>query len=134
MPRQFNLRRGGWGCQRAWQVLLAGAVLVLSACATSTPPPTALMAVSSAAVADAAMAGASEFAPAEMRSARDKMDRAQAAMASREYERAKTLALEAQVDAQLATAKTHSAKAGKASAAVTDDSRALSEELQRKSK
>ncbi|HEX5311972.1 DUF4398 domain-containing protein [Aquabacterium sp.] len=134
MPRRFNLIGVGGGAHGTWPFVLGGAVLVLAACASSVPPPTALMAVSSAAVADAAMAGASEFAPAEMRLARDKIDRAQAAMTNHEYERARVLAQEAQADAQLAIAKARSAKAAKASAAVRDDSRALQEELQRKSK
>jgi len=107
---------------------------VIVGCGTSTPPPTSLMAVSSAALSDAVSAGGNEFAPAEMRTARDKLDRAKTAMTAEEYELARSLALEVQVDAQLAQAKAHTAKALQAAAAVKADSKALSEEMQRKTK
>jgi Domain of unknown function (DUF4398) len=112
---------------------LTGASLLLAACA-STPPPTELMAVSGAAVTSAVSAGAVESAPLEMRSARDKLDRAKVAMTEKHYELARSLAQEAQVDAQLAEAKARSGKAGKAADTVRDDNRALREELDRKAK
>jgi hypothetical protein len=55
-------------------------------------------------------------------------------MAAKDYDRARSLAEQAQVDAQLAGSKARSAKAQKAALAVQDDSRALREELDRKSK
>jgi hypothetical protein len=116
--------------------------IALSACATalsfvilgcaSVPPPTELMAVSSASLADANAAGANEAAPIEMRAARDKLDRAKAAMSDKNNELARSLAQEARVDAQLAEAKAHAAKASKAAEAVHEDSRVLQEELKRK--
>ena len=112
---------------------LAFATLCVVACA-STPPPTAQVAVSTAAVANAVSAGGPELAPAEMRVARDKLDRANVAMTAKDYDRALSLAQEAQVDAGLATAKAQSAKARKAAEAVREDSRVLREELDRKSK
>ena len=113
--------------------LLAGAALLVSACA-STPPPTAEMAVSTAALAHAAGAGANEMAPAEMNAARGKLQRARAAMAEKNYEQALTLAQEVNVDARLAEAKTMALKAAKASDTVREDSRALREEMDRKVK
>lgn len=112
---------------------LLGASLLLAACA-STPPPTELMAVSASAVTDAVAAGGPDAAPVEMRSAREKLDRAKVAMTDKKYDLAKSLAQEAQVDAQLAAAKAHSAKASKAADAVREDSRILREELERKTK
>jgi hypothetical protein len=103
------------------------------ACA-STPPPTELLAVSSASVVRAVNAGGNESAPVEMRLARDKLDKAKLAMTAKDYDLARSLALEAQVDAQLAETKAQSAKAGKASSAVKEDSRVLREELDRKTK
>jgi hypothetical protein len=109
------------------------AVLMLAACAT-TPPPTAQMAVSNAALAHAVGAGAVEFAPTEMAMARDKMSRANLALASKDNDAALALAQQAQLDAQLAEAKTESAKAGKSAQALDEASRALREEMARKTR
>jgi hypothetical protein len=109
------------------------AAVVVAGCA-SVPAPTEQIAVSKAAVANAVGAGGPEFAPAEMRTAQDKLDRANEAMAAKDYERARWLAEESQVDAQLAVTKARSAKAQKAAYAVQEDSRVLREELNRKSK
>jgi len=111
--------------------LAACAALALAACA-STPPPTEQLAVSTAAVANAAGAGATELAPVEMKSARDKLDRAKLAMVSKDYGSALTLAQEAQVDAGVAQAKAQSVKARKTAETVREASRALSEEMDRK--
>jgi hypothetical protein len=106
-------------------------LLALGACA-STPAPTAELAVSAAAVDRASGAGAATGAPDELKAAQDKLARANAAMAVRDFEHARTLAHEAQVDAQLADAKTQSAKARKAADQLQEDSRVLREELDRK--
>ena len=109
----------------------AGVALLISACA-SAPPPTDQVAVSTAAVSRASSEGAGEAAPAEIRTARDKLDRAKLAMASKDYDQARSLAQEAQVDAQLAESKAHSAKARKASDEVQESIRVLREEMDRK--
>jgi hypothetical protein len=92
------------------------------------------MAVSTAAVAQAVSAGATELAPIEMRAARDKLDRAQVCMASKDYAQALILAEQAQVDAQLAVTKARSSKAQTAAAALKEDSRILREEINRTTK
>ncbi len=109
------------------------ASLALGGCA-SVPAPTDQIAVSKSAIANAASAGGGEYAPMEMRSAQDKMDRAQAAMRKEDYEAARWLAEEAQVDARLAEKKADSAKARKAALAMSDDIRVLRDEINRKSK
>jgi Domain of unknown function (DUF4398) len=106
---------------------------VIGGCA-STPPPTEQMAVSKSAIANAVSAGGSEYAPVEMRTAQEKMDRAQRAMAKEEYESARSLAEEAQADARLAEKKAQSAKAQKAAIVLQDDIRVLREEINRNSK
>jgi Domain of unknown function (DUF4398) len=113
--------------------LWLGSALLLASCA-STPPPDARMAVATAAVAQATAAGGSEFAPAEMRMARDKLQRATLAVTAKDYAGADVLAEQAQVDAQLAEAKAESAKARKAADALQEGSRVLREELDRKTK
>lgn len=105
--------------------------LAMAGCAT-LKPPTEQLAVSKMAVSNAAGAGGNEFASAEMRSAQDKLERANQAMTAKDYENAQSLAEQAQVDAQLATAKARAGKAQKAAATVQEDSRVLRQELDRK--
>jgi hypothetical protein len=107
--------------------------LALAGCA-STPAPTEQMAVSKSAIANAVSAGGPEYAAVEMRSAQEKMDRANRAMAKEDYDVARTLAEEAQNDARLAEKMAHSGKAQKAAAVMQEDARALREELNRKTK
>ena len=71
--------------------LLLAATLALAACA-GTPAPSAQLAVSTAALTSAAAAGGGEAAPLEMRLARDKLARANLAMASKDYDVARSLA------------------------------------------
>lgn len=113
--------------------LILGASFLMAACA-GVPAPTEQMAVSTAAVTRAAGAGGTETAPAEMQMARDKLERAKLAMTKEDYDRARGLAEEAQVDAQLAEAKARSGKAGKAAAELQEGIRVLREELNRKNK
>jgi len=125
-------RHRGTSTKAVRWVAAVGLAALMGACA-STPPPTAQMAVSAAAVAHAAGAGSAELAPVEMKSARDKLDRAKVAMTAKDYELAKSLAQEAQIDAQLAEAKAHSLNATKAADEVHESGRALREEMNRKS-
>jgi hypothetical protein len=115
-----------------WLTLLCGAALVLAAgCSSLKTPATADVAVSKAAVDNATGAGAAEFAPAEMKSAREKMALANKAMAAKDYKLAIDLANQAQADAKLAQGKANSAKAQLASDALQEDIRVLREELDR---
>lgn len=130
----FNLKAGFRTPLRYLPVLVASASVFLSGCAASPPAPTEQIAVSKATVVQASSAGASELAPAELQTAREKLDRASVAMASKDYEQARILAEQAQVDAQLAVTKARSVKAQKAAAAVQEDSRVLREEINRSTK
>ena len=108
------------------------AAVVIAGCA-SVPPPTEQIAVSKQAVSNAISAGGNEFAPADMRAAQDKLDRAIQAMTAEDYKKARLLAEQAQVDAQLAAARARSAKAEKAAATVQEGSEVLRQEIDRKS-
>ena len=88
--------------------------------------------MSTAAVANATAAGSTELAPAEMTSARQKLDRANAAMAAKDYPLALALAQQSQVDAQLAEAKARSTQTSQAAAELQEASRVLREEIARK--
>jgi predicted S18 family serine protease len=109
------------------------AAVFVAGCA-GVPPPKEQMAVSKAAIANAVSAGGAEYAPVEMRSAQEKMDRAARAMEKEDYDVARSLAEQAQADARLAETKAGSAKAQKAASAMQEDNRVLREELARKSK
>ncbi len=109
------------------------AAVVMAGCA-SVPQPTEQIAVSNSAITNAARAGGTEYAPVEMAAARDKMVRANRAMAKEDYEDARRLAEEAQVDARLAEKKAESAKARQAAVAMSEDIRVLREEINRKNK
>jgi len=109
------------------------AAIFMAGCASTTPAPTEQMAVSKAAVSNASSAGGNEFAPLQLKSAMEKMDAAERAMAEKNYVLARQLAEQAQVDAQLAGAMARSAKAKKAADAVQEDSRVLRQEIDRKS-
>ncbi|HYE40203.1 MAG TPA: DUF4398 domain-containing protein [Ramlibacter sp.] len=114
------------------KVVAAAAVLALAGCASKEKAPaTADVAVSKNAVESAASAGASDYAPAEMMAARDKMQRASAALAAKDYDTARDLAQQAAADARLAQSKAGSAKATAAADALQEDIRVLREEVER---
>jgi hypothetical protein len=113
--------------------MLGGAALALgiSACASDKTPATADVAVSREAISAATSAGAADLAPAEMQSARDKLMRANQALAAKDYKTAQDLATQASADAQLAQSKANSAKATMAADELQQNIRLLREELQR---
>lgn len=107
------------------------AVMLLAGCASQKAPATADVAVSRAAVESAVSAGGADAAPAEMMSARAKVQEANQALAAKDYQRARDLAVEAQADAKLAQSKAGSAKASAAADALQENIRVLREELER---
>jgi hypothetical protein len=76
-------------------------------------------------------AGAPELAPAEINAAREKMMRANQALAAKDYKLARELAVQAQADAKLAQSKANSAKATAAADALNEDLRVLRQEVDR---
>jgi 5-bromo-4-chloroindolyl phosphate hydrolysis protein len=109
---------------------LATMTMLAAGCA-SLPAPTDQIAVANASLANAISAGGIELAPVEMRLAREKMERANQAMVAKDYDQARALAEQAEVDAQLAVSKTRYAKAKQAASALQEDSRVLREEINR---
>ncbi len=100
--------------------LAASSVLVLAGC--SSNPPTAQMAVATQAINAAETAGATEFAPVEMQSARKKMNDAEKAEFKKEYAEAQRLAEQAEWDARVAERK---AQAEKVQRSVDDAKRGV---------
>lgn len=105
-------------------------IFVMTGCA-SVPAPTEQMAVSKTEIDNALNNGGNEAAPLQLKSAMDKMNAAERAMAEKEYVRARRLAEQAQLDAKLAGAMARTAKAQKAVEALQDDRRVLRNELER---
>ena len=110
--------------------LLSMLLVLLTAGCSSVPPPREQLAVSRAAVDRAAPAGID--APVELAIAREKLDRANLAMARRDYEEARYLAEEAEADANLAEAKARAVRSGVALQEVRDSIRMLREEMSRR--
>lgn len=81
--------------------LMAAAI---GACGSKVPRPVSELALANSALKSAETSGAREYAPIEMRLAREKKEAAEAAIADKQYEKARQLTLEARVDAELARA------------------------------
>jgi Domain of unknown function (DUF4398) len=114
----------------AMLAMLAVAAL-MSTSANGARAPTEQMAVARAAVADAVSAGGAEFAPGALIVAQEKLDRGAAAMTARQYDDARRLAEEAEVDARLAAVIARSAKTQRAVAEVESGIQALKDEIAR---
>ena len=112
--------------------ILVGTTLIAAGCA-SLPAPTEQIAVSKAAVKNAISSGGNEFAPLETKSAIDKMNDAERAMAEKDYVNARRLAEQAQLDAKLAETTADYGKAQKAVNNSKESNRVLREEIDRTS-
>lgn len=119
--------------------MLGAGVLALSLGAaltgcSGTPAPNADIAVAKTALSSASAAGGAEFAPVELKTAQDKLDRAEQLVATRDddkYAQARRLAVEAAVDAKAAETRALAAKAEKTLQDSQASRRALQEEMQR---
>ncbi len=105
-------------------------LFLMTGCA-STPAPTEQMAVTKAEIDNALRSGSNESAPLELKSAMEKMNAAERAMADKDYAHARQLAEQAELDAKLASVRARSTKAQKAADALQEDSRVLRQEIER---
>lgn len=106
-------------------------MVVLGGCAGKAPVPEKQITLATQSIVQAESSGAVEFAPVELKAARDKLSRAKLAMDKKENLAAKRLADEAMVDANLAEAKARSAKSQKIVAELKESIRVLREEMNR---
>jgi hypothetical protein len=116
--------------------LLAVTAVLLALAACSSPqkaPVAADVEVPRNAVENAGQAGAAERAPDAITSAREKMLKANQALAARDYKLARELAVQAETDAKLAQSKATSAKAAAAANALNADLRTLRQDVDRAS-
>lgn len=116
-----------FGKSITFAAVCTAAVIGLAACASS-PIPNEKIAVAQASVARAEQSGAPEYAPVELSTARDKLQRAQKAAANNDAQPATMLAEQADVDAQLAEATAQQHKSHKAATELDSSLRALSQE------
>lgn len=114
----------------ALAAVAALAVLTVAGCASTGDMPREQMAVARAAV-DRAAGPAGADAPVEVADARNKLERATAAVARKDYDDARRLAEQAEVDANLAEAKSHSVRSSRALQEVREGIRQLREEIAR---
>jgi hypothetical protein len=111
---------------------LAG-VLLLSACASTPPAPTAQLQAAQQAITSAERADASRHAAGELSAARAKLAAANAAVQAEEMVAAERLAGESRVDAELATARAAFVKARIVNDEMQSSTGTLIDEMQRKS-
>ena len=111
--------------------MLAGVAIVLSACASAPLPPQAELDAAQSAISVAETANAGRFAAAELSEARDKLSRANSAASNKQMLAAKRLAEESRLAAELAAARTETAKALAINTELSKGVEALSEEMQR---
>ena len=118
---------------RCWSFGSAAALVavLLSGCATTAPPPTERMAEARSAVKQAEDVGAMEYAAVEYRRAQQKLADAQAALTRGRHDRARRLAEQAAVDAELAGIKARSAKTQNAVTELQESIRLLRQEMAR---
>lgn len=113
--------------------VLAGffsAVIVLTGCA-SKPIPTEQFAISKSAIDSATAAGADQYAPLEIKSAREKLISAERSVNEKKYDVAAALAEESTADAKLAEAKSEAEKSKNSVEEIEKNLRTLMDESNR---
>ena len=113
--------------------VFTASVIVLGACASSSPVADEKIAVAKASLQRADGSGAPEFAPVELATARDKLARAEKANADHDLQPATNFAEQANVDAQLAEATAQEQRAHKAAMEFDSGINTLQQESMRSS-
>jgi hypothetical protein len=116
---------------QAATAVLVGSVILLGACATTPPPPTADMTRAKAAIDQAQRAGAREFATEYLNASIIKMEKAEAENAKGNNVLATRLVAESYADAHLAQISAQSAKSARAAEDVDKSIRTLQHEENR---
>ncbi|MCC5887063.1 MAG: DUF4398 domain-containing protein [Gammaproteobacteria bacterium] len=109
--------------------VLAGLLLV--GCASTPPPPVTTLDAARSAIVTAERFEAGRYAAADLGAARLKLSQADAAVRDENMELASRLAIESQVVAELAYAKTEAAKAEAVNSEMRSGAEALREEMRR---
>lgn len=126
-----HLTRGSFSNRLRSVLGLAMAIALLSACATAPMAPTTALTAAQDAIATAEQAGARQHAGAELDEAQQKLILAERAVNNERMIEAERLAREATIVAELASARTESAKAIAINKEMRRSADALIEEMQR---
>jgi len=116
---------------RGWRLrglFLITAALALAACANEAPP-TAQVTLADSTIRDAETAGAVQYSPVELNSAREKLEAARRNMQDDNNEQARRLAEEAEADARLAELRARTKTTRDAVAAIQSSIDTLRSEL-----
>lgn len=97
--------------KRTAKYLAASSLLMVLAGCAGIPAPTDQVELTRNAVSRAVTADATQYAPAEMKSAQDKLYAVERALGEKNFAAARTLAEQAEADANLAERKARAAKA-----------------------
>ena len=120
----MKLRHTGW--------IAALLILLFTGCGSSKlPAPSSELAAANQSVEQAKLVGAEEYAPLEIRAARQKLDRARQLMNDKKHAQAKMVIEQAMLDAELAQVKSLSSKSEKAVNELQETIKTLKEEIQR---
>lgn len=107
-------------------------ILLLTGCGSSKiPAPSSDLAAANQAIEQAKLVGAEEYAPLEIRAARQKIDRARQLISDKAHAQAKMVIEQAMLDAELAQVKSLSSKSQKAVNELNQTIKTLKEEIQR---
>ncbi len=108
---------------------IAVSAFILTGCAGD--PPYEEITRSSYVIKEAQDDGARDLAPLELRNASKTLEKAKAAVKDEEYDEARKYASQAELEAELAKAKTEALKRQKSAQEIEGDIRTLKEELKR---
>lgn len=110
---------------------LMGLLMLVAACATAPPVPDSALDAAKVAISNAEKADASHYAGAELVEARQKLELADNAVQEKSMILAERFAQESRVQAELASARTATAKSAEVNKEMERGADALTEELQR---
>lgn len=111
--------------------VLTGTILLVGACASTPPVPTGSMDAARTAITTAEKADAGRYAAVELGEARQKLSAAEKAVTDKDMIEAEQLAQQSLVEAELASARTETAKAVAVNQEMNQGADALAEEMQR---
>lgn len=117
--------------QRAAGLTALCSILAIAACASTPPEPTVALKAAEQAIAAADRTRIADAASPELSEAREKLTAAQTATHAKHMAEAERLALEARVDAELASARNEAAKAKAVNDEIRQSTATLSQEMQR---
>ncbi|MCH8538319.1 MAG: DUF4398 domain-containing protein [Alkalimonas sp.] len=112
-------------------LLIGSTLLLISACATSQPAPSAELAAAERAIGVAERAQVTRYTSIELNTARQELVAARAAITAKDMPQAERLALQAQLSAELALARAELLKAQEVNKDMLQSIEAVKQEAQR---